>query len=161
MLKQLFKKTKPLEIIAPMSGQVVELTEVPDPVFGEKMMGEGAAIKPTDGKVVAPINGKVVQIPDSKHAIGLEANDGTEVLIHVGLETVQLKGKGFKNLVNVGDEVTVGDPILEADLAYLTEHADHTITPIVITNSNTKDKTYQTFSGKNSVAGETVILSIS
>ncbi|GAB2554095.1 PTS sugar transporter subunit IIA [Gracilibacillus alcaliphilus] len=160
MFKKLFKKSAPIEIIAPMSGQVVSLTDVPDPVFGERMMGEGAAIIPSEGKVVAPVNGKIVQIPDSKHAIGIETEDGVEVLIHVGLETVSLKGAGFQALAAVGDQVRVGDPILEVDLAYIEEHADNIITPIVITNTD-KEKSYQDASGITSVAGETVILTIS
>ncbi|WP_130860154.1 PTS sugar transporter subunit IIA [Gracilibacillus phocaeensis] len=161
MFKKLFQKSDEIEIIAPMSGEIVLLEKVPDPVFAEKMMGEGVAIIPSEGNVVAPINGKVIQVPDSKHAIGLEAEDGTEVLIHVGLETVGLKGQGFSPKVKPGDRVTIGTSLLEVDLSYISEYAANTITPIVITNSNTKDKTYKTTTETNVTAGETVILSIS
>lgn len=91
MLKKLFKKTKGEEkIVAALNGKVVKLEDVPDPVFNQKMMGEGIAIEPVQGEVVSPVNGKVVQIPASKHAIGLESEQGAEILIHVGLETVAL-----------------------------------------------------------------------
>lgn len=161
MFKKLFQKSDEIEIIAPMSGELVSLEKVPDPVFAEKMMGEGAAIIPSEGNVVAPVNGKVVQVPDTKHAIGLEAEDGTEVLIHVGLETVGLKGQGFSLKVKPGDQVKIGTPLIDVDLSYISEHAANTITPVVITNTNTKDKTYKTTADSKVTAGETVILSIS
>src|SRR5699024_5795840 len=98
MFKKLFKKGKKeedLSIYAPLSGKNMPLEEVRDPVFGQKMMGEGIAIVPSKGEVLSPVKGKVIQIPDSKHAIGIEAEDGSQILIHVGLETVALKGEGF------------------------------------------------------------------
>lgn len=160
MLKNLFKKTRKREIIAPMSGELVSLEKVPDPVFAEKMMGEGVAIIPTDGKVVAPINGKVIQIPKSNHAIGLEAEDGTELLIHIGLETVGLKGKGFQPLVSVNDQVKIGDPLLDVDLSYIERHVESTITPVIITNSNESDKTYNITPNAQVVAGQSSIITI-
>src|SRR5690625_7369169 len=99
MFKKLFRRTeksKELQIVAPLNGQIVPLQDVPDPVFGQKMMGEGIAIIPKDGKVVSPVHGKIIQIPNSKHAVGIEAEDGSEILIHVGLETVALKGEGLE-----------------------------------------------------------------
>ncbi|WP_440895138.1 PTS sugar transporter subunit IIA [Amphibacillus sp. Q70] len=160
MLKNLFKKTTKKEIIAPISGELVSLDKVPDPVFAEKMMGEGVAIIPIDGKVVAPINGKVIQIPKSNHAIGLEAEDGTEILIHIGLETVGLKGSGFQPLVSVNDQIKIGDPLLDVDLSYIKQHVESIITPVIITNSNTNNKTYKTTPNVQVIAGQSPIITI-
>lgn len=162
MFKNLFKKSKEqASIYAPMNGKIVPLEEVPDPVFSEKMMGEGVAMIPSEGKVVSPVAGKIVQIPDSKHAIGIEANDGTEILIHIGLETVALKGEGFTPKVNTGDPVSVGELLMEFDLEYIQEHAKDIITPIVITNSQNSDKQYSVTSESEGVAGETEMITIS
>jgi sugar PTS system EIIA component len=161
MFKNLFKKTKEKEkLVAPLSGKVVKLEDVPDPVFNQKMMGEGIAIEPNKGEVVSPVNGKVVQIPDSLHAIGLESEQGTEILIHIGLETVTLKGKGFTANVRVGDQVTVGQSLLSFDLDFIREHANSTITPMVITNSNTLNKKITVVEETDAKAGETVLITI-
>ncbi|MBU5595261.1 PTS glucose transporter subunit IIA [Amphibacillus sp. MSJ-3] len=159
MLKNLFKKTTKREIIAPLSGQLVSLDQVPDPVFAEKMMGEGVAIIPTDGRVVAPVNGRIIQIPQSKHAVGIEAEDGTEILIHIGLETVRLKGQGFEELVKVNDQVKVGDPLLTVDLTFIEDQADSTITPVIITNSKS-EMTYQFAPYTQVIAGKSPIITI-
>ncbi|MBU5266545.1 PTS sugar transporter subunit IIA [Virgibacillus proomii] len=158
MLKNLFKKSKEQAIYAPLNGEIVPLEEVPDPVFNQKMMGEGIAIIPSEGKLLSPIDGKVVQIPETKHAIGLTTNDGTEVLIHVGLETVSLKGEGFELKVAAGDTVTKGQPLMEIDLDYIKQHASSIITPIIITNSNERKLTFT--EEKLSVASETVIMNV-
>lgn len=164
MFKKLFKKSKDqskLHIYAPLNGKIVSLEDVPDPVFGQKMMGEGIAIIPSDGQVISPVNGKIIQIPDSKHAVGIEAEDGTEILIHVGLETVTLKGEGFTSHITAGDQVSVGDPLIEFDLAYITEHADDSITPIVITNSKDGGKQFTMTEQQDAVAGDTVLITVS
>lgn len=160
MLSKMFKKrSNDLEIFAPITGEVVPLDQVPDPVFSQKMMGEGIAIMPTSGKVHAPIDGTVVLVSDTKHAIGIKASDDTEILIHVGLETVLLKGEGFTTLVNTGDEITVGQPLLEVDWAYIKEHATSMITPIIVTNGT--DKNVEPQDAKESIAGETLLLKVS
>lgn len=161
MLKNIFKKSKDEEkLYAPMSGEVIKLENVPDPVFSEKMMGEGVAINPSGGEVVSPVNGKVVQVPDTKHAIGLETGKGTEILIHVGLETVALKGEGFTVNVHTGDEVTAGQTLLTFDMDYIREHADSTISPMVITNSKDMDKDFDFTTEEKAKAGETVLITI-
>ncbi len=148
MLKKLFgKKEKPLEeiIFSPLNGKVVELEEVPDPTFSQKMMGDGVAIEPTDGKVVSPVNGKVIQFFHTKHAVGIESESGLELLIHVGLETVGMGGEGFEGHVKEGDKVKVGDPLITVDLDLVKEKAASTITPVIITNADvleTVDKKY-------------------
>ncbi|HLR22331.1 MAG TPA: PTS glucose transporter subunit IIA, partial [Pseudogracilibacillus sp.] len=113
MFKNLFKKTKDEEVIyAPMSGEKAALEDVPDPVFSEKMMGEGIAIIPSEGKVVAPVQGEVVHVPDTLHAVGIKSEAGTELLVHIGLETVGLKGEGFTAKVKQGDKINVGDELI-------------------------------------------------
>src|SRR5687768_14633301 len=98
MLKSLFGKKEKVTkeaIFSPLTGRLLDLEEVPDPVFSQKLMGEGMAIEPTEGVVVAPIDGQVVQIFHTKHAIGLRSHSGLELLIHIGLETVSMNGEGF------------------------------------------------------------------
>lgn len=152
------KKTRNMEIFAPVNGKIVALEDVPDPVFSQKMMGEGIAITPSDGHFVSPVNGKVIQVPDTKHAVGVLADDGSEILIHIGLETVALKGEGFDAKVKVDDEVTVGQSLIEADLNYIQEHADNIVTPIIITNSQNNGKNYQMKDEEDVIAGQTVIM---
>ncbi|KMM39040.1 PTS sugar transporter subunit IIA [Guptibacillus hwajinpoensis] len=148
MLKKLFgKKEKSLDevIYSPLNGKVVELETVPDPTFSQKMMGDGIAIEPTDGKVVSPVNGKIIQFFHTKHAVGIESESGLEILIHVGLETVGMGGEGFEGHVKEGDKVKVGDPLITVDLDLVKEKASSTITPVIITNPDvleTVDKKY-------------------
>lgn len=160
MFKKLFKKSKEQIIYAPLNGDILPLEEVPDPVFSQKMMGEGIAIMPSDGKLVSPINGKVVQIPDTKHAIGLVADDGTEILIHVGLETVALKGKGFDVKVQADDTVKLGDLLMDIDLAFIKEHASSTVTPIIITNNTDGSKQLSYTDETKSIAQETALITV-
>ncbi|WP_338206079.1 PTS sugar transporter subunit IIA [Parageobacillus thermoglucosidasius] len=137
MLKKLFSKkieTRAVEIHSPLDGEAIPLEEVPDPVFAQKMMGDGLAIIPKNGKVVSPINGKVVQIFPTKHAVGLVSEEGLEILIHIGLETVELNGEGFEVEVNAGETVKVGDPLINVDLDYLEQKHKEIVTPIIITN---------------------------
>ncbi|WP_165380014.1 glucose-specific PTS transporter subunit IIBC [Staphylococcus condimenti] len=122
-------------IYAPITGEAVDLSEVPDKVFSAKMMGDGIAIKPETGEVVAPFDGTVKIIFPTKHAIGLESKDGIELLIHFGLETVKLEGEGFEILVKENENIILGQPLMRVDLDYIKEHADDTITPIIITNA--------------------------
>jgi glucose PTS system EIICBA or EIICB component len=122
------------EFAAPMSGKLMRITDVNDPVFSQKMMGDGFAIEPVDGTVVAPADGEVVTLFTTKHALGLRTAEGHEILIHVGIDTVKLEGKGFTAYVKEGEKVTRGQKLLEADLSYLKEHAPSIVTPIVFTN---------------------------
>ncbi|WHX26465.1 PTS glucose transporter subunit IIA [Virgibacillus halodenitrificans] len=138
MFKKLFSKSEnntKLSLIAPLDGEVLSLEEVPDPVFAEKMMGDGMAIKPSSSTVHSPIQGKVMQVFPTKHAIGLQAENGAEILIHIGLETVNLKGEGFEVFVKEGDSVKVGDKLVQFDMQIIEQKAASTITPIIITNT--------------------------
>ncbi|AMQ06992.1 PTS glucose transporter subunit IIA [Sporosarcina sp. FSL K6-1540] len=158
MLSKLFKKSK-LQIFAPINGEIIPLDQVPDPVFSQKMLGEGVAIMPKKGSIHAPIDGTVILVSDTKHAIGLRSSDGTEILIHIGLETVSLKGNGFTVLVKAGDAVSVGQSLIEVDWDYISEHAKSIITPIVITNSAERNVKCEV--AKEGIMGETVLMTIS
>jgi len=132
----LFKKEINVKLLAPMTGEIIELEDVPDEVFASKMIGDGLAIKPSDNEILSPCDGKIVQIFPTKHAIGIETNEGLEILIHIGIDTVVLNGNGFKSFVSQGDRVYCGDKLLEVDLDYIGKNAKSTITPILITNMN-------------------------
>ncbi len=139
MFKKLFGKketVKSVEVKAVLSGTAVNLEEVPDPVFAEKMMGDGIAIEPSEGVVVSPVNGEIVQVFPTKHAIGLRAENGAEILIHIGLETVSMKGEGFEMHVTEGSRVNEGDKLVTFDLALVKEKAKSTVTPIIVTNGD-------------------------
>ncbi|MCL6424193.1 N-acetylglucosamine-specific PTS transporter subunit IIBC [Brachybacterium sp. JHP9] len=118
----------------PLAGAVVPLSAVPDPTFSEQLMGPGAAIEPTDGEVVAPAAGTVQHIFPTGHAIALVLEDGTELLIHVGLDTVEMKGKGFTALVENGQRVRAGEPLMQVDLDAIRAAGHATITPIIVLN---------------------------
>lgn len=126
---------KKIELASPMTGNVLSLSEVNDDAFKSEALGKGCAVIPTIGEVVSPVDGKIAMLFETKHAIGIEANDGTEILIHVGLDTVKLAGKYFESMVKTGDIVKKGDPLLKFDIeAMLIEGYDLT-TPIIVTNS--------------------------
>lgn len=129
------------EIYAPGVGQIIPLSEVPDKVFSEKMMGDGFGFIPEKGEIVAPFDGTVKTIFPTKHAIGLESDTGIELLIHIGIDTVKLNGEGFESLVNADEPVTQGQPLMKVNLAYLKENAPSIVTPLVITNLDNKTLT--------------------
>ncbi len=126
-----FFKAKKEKIVAPVDGNIVELSEVPDQVFAEKMAGDGVAIIPLSNTFVAPIAGVVSKIFSTNHAYSIISKNGLEVLVHIGLDTVALKGEGFKRLVEEGQSVSVGKPIISADLEYIKREGKNIITPIV------------------------------
>lgn len=126
------KNCDELRIISPLTGKAIALEEVPDPVFSQKIIGDGAAIVPDDGKIVSPVDGEIVSVADTKHAFGFRSEDGLELLVHVGLETVSLKGECFEVFVNVGDKVKAGDLIARVDLEFLKEREISPITPVLV-----------------------------
>lgn len=129
------------EIKSPISGKVIELEKVNDPVFSSGAMGKGVAIEPVDNKVYAPFNGTIEFIADTKHAIGLLSEDGVEVLIHVGMDTVKMNGRGFNVKTSVNSKVKAGDLLLEFDRNIIEKEGYSLITPVVITNAdNYEDK---------------------
>ena len=134
------EKVEELVLKAYMKGKVVDITEVPtevpDPVFAQKMMGDGFAIIPEEGKLVSPVEGEIIQVFPTKHAFGIKSGD-IELLIHVGLETVAMKGEGFDVKVSAGDKIEVGQTLLTYDLELVKEKAKDIITPCVVTNMDT------------------------
>ena len=126
------EKVEELVLKAYMKGKVVDITEVPDPVFAQKMMGDGFAIIPEEGTLVSPVAGEIIQVFPTKHAFGIKSGD-IELLIHVGLETVAMKGEGFDVKVSAGDKIEVGQTLLTYDLELVKEKAKDII-PCVVTN---------------------------
>ena len=123
-----------IKLTMPMDGEVVPLSEVNSYLFNSKMMGEGVAIKPSNNYVYSPIDGEIVMLYEGRHSIAIKSPDGLQILIHIGLDTVKLEGKGFATYVKVGDIVKRGDKILFFDKEYI-EHFSSTISPMVITNA--------------------------
>lgn len=123
---------KRLQICSPLNGKAVSLDSVPDPVFSDKVLGDGCAVIPDDGKIYSPVNGEISSIAETKHAYGFSSEDGMEILVHFGLETVALKGEGFTPHVSVGDKVKKGDLVAEVDLAFLKSKGINLITPVLV-----------------------------
>ncbi|MFB4164650.1 PTS glucose transporter subunit IIA [Alteribacillus sp. JSM 102045] len=162
MLKKLFgKKEEPKDVViaSPANGKFVDLTDVPDPTFSEKMMGDGFAVEPSEGKIVSPVDGKVVQVFPTKHAVGIKSNEGLDVLLHIGLETVSMNGEGFEGRVSEGDKVKAGDVLVEFSLDEVKEKAKSTITPVVFTEGDQVDNISRK-EVSDLTAGETEIMTI-
>lgn len=149
-------KNIPQVILAPLTGKAVPLSEVPDSVFSEKVLGDGVAIIPADGKIVSPVDGEISTVAETGHAYGFTSENGQEVLVHVGLETVSLNGECFKVYGKAGDKVKAGDLVAEVDLEYLKEKEINPITPVLIC-SDTEGKELQYIEG-DVKAGESEVL---
>ncbi|AWS52140.1 MULTISPECIES: PTS glucose transporter subunit IIA [Providencia] len=147
-----------IEIIAPLSGEIVNIEDVPDVVFAEKIVGDGIAIKPAGNKIVAPVDGTIGKIFETNHAFSIESDDGIELFVHFGIDTVELKGEGFKRIAEEGQAVKKGDLIIEFDLALLEEKAKSVLTPVVISNMD-EIKELNKLTGSVTV-GETVVMRI-
>ena len=120
---------------APLDGRLVDLRQVPDEVFAGKIMGDGFAIDPVNGEVVSPLNGTVTSfMADTRHAVGITSDEGLEVLIHIGIDTVKLAGDGFVGLVGQNEKVLAGQPLLKVDLARIRDKVPSLVSPIVFTN---------------------------
>ncbi len=130
------KGKKGTSLGAPIKGECIPISEVADPTFAEEILGKGIAIKPADGKVFAPADGTISTLFPTGHAVGLTTPDGVEILVHVGLDTVQLKGEHFKVTVEADQEVKKGDLLLEADLEEIRKAGYDTVTPMIICNSD-------------------------
>ncbi|HID2450929.1 TPA: PTS N-acetyl glucosamine transporter subunit IIABC [Klebsiella pneumoniae] len=146
-------------LVSPITGDVVALEQVPDEAFASKAVGDGIAVKPTSNIVVAPAAGTVVKVFNTNHAFCLETNNGAEIVVHMGIDTVALEGKGFKRLVEEGTDVKAGEPILEMDLDFLNANARSMISPVVCSNSDDYSALVILASGKV-VAGQTPLYEI-
>jgi sugar PTS system EIIA component len=125
-----------VEVLAPVSGQAVPLGEVPDEVFAEGMAGEGGAIVPgASGEAVAPLSGTLVKLFEGGHAFGIETDEGVELIVHVGLDTIEMRGSGFEKLATEGDRVEAGQPIVHFDLDEIRNAGYDPVTPVVVTNA--------------------------
>lgn len=154
-LFNIFKKKeekKDLVLVSPVNGELLDIADVPDEVFAQKMMGDGFAIKSNDGLVVSPVDAEVQLVFETKHAIGLKTESGLEMLIHFGVDTVKLKGEGFDVFVETGDKVKAGDKLMQVNLDYIKENAKSDISPIIFTNLE-EDKAVKVELG-NVTAGE-------
>ncbi|AST57949.1 glucose-specific phosphotransferase enzyme IIA component [Thermoanaerobacterium thermosaccharolyticum] len=147
-------------ITSPMVGDLVDITNVSEPVFSQKMMGDGVAIVPTDGVVVSPIDGVVLNVFRTKHAIGLRSKCGIEIMIHIGLETVELNGEGFETYVEDGQSVNKGDKLLSFNLEKIRSKSYNPISPVVITNMDEKVAKMEKLNIDNTVFRGTPIMKV-
>ena len=135
MFKFFNKKQKSdLKLIAPATGKVIDLSEVPDPVFAQKMVGDGVAIDVAGDTIVAPADGTLTLVFKTKHAFALTLNNGIELLVHIGLDTVSLNGEGFEQLATEGEFVKAGTPIIKINRDFILEKGFSLITPVLVTN---------------------------
>lgn len=154
-----FKKKDAVEnydVKAPLTGNVVALTDVPDPVFAGLMLGKGIAIEPTSGEMVSPVNGTVTTVFPTGHAVGLTSDNGIEVLIHVGMDTVSLNGQGFTQHVKAGEKVTIGQKLVTVDLEAVKAAGYSIVTPIVVTNTDNFSEVI-TINSQSVTAGENLL----
>jgi len=121
-------------IFSPLSGKVLRLEDVPDPAFSKKMAGWGIAVDPSEGRVVSPVDGEVVHIFRTKHAVWIRSGSGLDLLIHIGLDTVNMDGEGFRACVEMGDRVSAGEPVIDFSIELVRRKATSPITPMLIAN---------------------------
>lgn len=153
------KSAKLSVLVSPITGDIVALESVPDEAFASRSVGDGIAIRPTGNLVVSPANGTLVKIFGTNHAFCLETEDGAEVVVHIGIDTVKLNGQGFKRLADEGATVKAGDPILELDLDYLALNAVSIVSPVVVSNIDDFSGVYDIASG-SVIAGQTKLFDI-
>lgn len=134
---KLFGKKTPIEsFVAPVTGQLIPLTNVDDEVFSQKIMGEGFGVRPSEDEIHSPVSGVVKSIFPTKHAVGITTENGLEVLVHMGLDTVELEGVPFSELVEEGDKIKADQPLMQMDLKKVEEMGKQTTVVVVITNSD-------------------------
>lgn len=149
-------KNKEIMIGSPVKGKAVSVSEVNDPTFAEEILGKGVAIIPEDGKVCAPAAGEIGMVFDTLHAFSMTTKEGVELLVHIGLETVGLKGKGFEAHAKAGDKVEKGDLIITADLDVIKGDGLDTIIPVIVCNTD-EYKEVESLAGKDVVAGDDIL----
>jgi glucose-specific phosphotransferase system IIA component len=140
------KKNREIILMAPFEGEIVDITKMSDQVFSQKLLGDGVAVIPSSNMALAPCDGEITQIFATNHAFGITTKEGLQVLVHIGIDTVMLKGKGFKRIKEPGHIVKKGEPIIEIDMDYIKSMGKDIITPLVITNMEkveNMDKNYE------------------
>ena len=152
-----FKKKADCSIYAPADGKVIALEDVPDQVFASKVLGEGIAVEVEGSEICAPCDGRIIMLADTKHAFGLEAVNCAEILIHIGLDTVEFNGMGFTALKAVNDRVKKGTPVIKLDREYFRSRNACLITPVIISNGTNYRFDLENI-GKNVVAKESVVI---
>ena len=152
------KDYQALQLVAPISGQTIELENVPDPVFSEKLTGDGLAIIADGDTVLAPCDGEITLFFDTKHAFAITTPDGIQVLVHVGLDTIIMNGDGLTALKVTGEKVTAGTPILKLDRPLLDKHNINMICPVLIVNYEKVKQLQPRLAGECVIAGEDTVL---
>ena len=156
-LKKMFEKNaQTISLKAVEDGRTIPMDEVNDQTFAQELLGPGIAIVPSNGTVVSPINGTIATVMDTKHAVCIQGEDGLELIVHAGLDTVELNGKYYQTYKEIGDQVKAGDVLLEFDLEEITKAGYDVTTPIVITNLGDY-KITKCLTGQQVKAGEEVI----
>jgi len=154
----MFKTSKKIVVIgSPVKGTAIGLKKVNDAVFSDRIVGDGIAVLPEDNLICAPCDGKITQIFHTNHAFSVLDESGLEILVHIGLNTVELGGEGFKRLKQVGDDVFMGQPVMEVDFSYLESMGKESVTPVLITNM---EKVAKITAVKGSVGTSDKIMSI-
>ncbi len=128
---------KQIKVLAPIDGNIVEIEKVPDEVFAQKMVGDGVAIAPTGNVALAPISGDLVKLFPGGHAFGIATADGIEIIVHIGLDTIELQGEGFENIATEGQKVQAGTPIVHFDRATVERLGKVILSPVVSSGSGT------------------------
>lgn len=157
MFDFLKKKPETFTLGAPVKGKAVSLREVNDPTFSDGLLGKGVAVVPSEGKVFAPADGEIAMVFETLHAVSMNADFGAEILIHVGLDTVTMKGEGFTGHVKAGDKVKKGDLLLEMDLEKIKAAGYDTVTPMLICNTDAYADV-EGLPGKDVVPGEDILV---
>ena len=145
-------------VCAPLEGEIRILSEIDDPVFSSEALGKGCAIEPSKGEVVAPFDGTIEQVAETSHAVGIMGDNGLEVLIHVGMDTVELKGEGYQPQVKVGDKVKKGQLLLKFDMAFISGKGYKLTTPVVVTNTDDFTSVEPIATGKVTQGQEVVLV---
>lgn len=161
VFKKMFGGENQIErcIAAPVTGKAVSMQDVADPTFSQEILGKGTAVVPSEGRVVAPCDGQVTMVFDTKHAVSIQTDYGAELIIHIGLDTVQLKGQYFEAHVAAGDKVKQGDLLLDFDIDKIKEAGYDVTTPVIICNTPQFPK-MECVSGMEAKAGETAIIKL-
>lgn len=157
MFDFLKKKDKGIEIGSPVKGKAVPISKVSDPTFGEEILGKGVAIQPADGKIYAPADGTIEMLFDTKHAVSMTTTEGVELLVHIGLDTVALKGEHFTAHKENGDAVKKGDLLISVDFEAVKAAGYDVITPMVVCNTSDY-QTVEAVTGSDVNPGDTVLI---